>query len=136
MRGIATGTGEFRIDSLVSVYKVDHQPMTAISQQPDVRLIHIERVEALPGPQGTLFGSSSLEAGTLHYVTNKPDVSGYSRARFRRRSARPQAAIRVTTSVVGSISRFPTILRCAGRRVLVGRRRVRGQCPRPDAVWR
>ena len=76
MRGIATGTGEFRIDSLVSVY-LDDQPMTAISQQPDVRLIDIERVEALPGPQGTLFGSSS-QAGTLHYVTNKPDISGYS----------------------------------------------------------
>src|SRR5262245_29230647 len=29
MRGIATGTGEFRIDSLVSVY-LDEQPMTAI----------------------------------------------------------------------------------------------------------
>ena len=76
MRGITTGTGEFRIDSLVSVY-LDDQPMTAISQQPDVRLIDIERVEALPGPQGTLFGSSS-QAGTLHYVTNKPDISGYA----------------------------------------------------------
>jgi len=76
MRGIATGTGEFRIDSLVSVY-LDDQPMTAISQQPDVRLVDIERVEALPGPQGTLFGSSS-EAGTLHYVTNKPNVAGFS----------------------------------------------------------
>jgi iron complex outermembrane receptor protein len=76
MRGLATGTGEFRIDSLVSVY-LDDQPMTAISQQPDVRLIDIERVESLPGPQGTLFGSSS-QAGTLHYVTNKPDISGYS----------------------------------------------------------
>ena len=40
-------------------------------------MIDIERVEALPGPQGTLFGSSS-QAGTLHYVTNKPDISGYS----------------------------------------------------------
>ncbi len=76
MRGIATGTAEFRIDSLVSVY-LDDQPMTAISQQADVRLVDIERVEALPGPQGTLFGSSS-QAGTLHYVTNKPDISGYS----------------------------------------------------------
>ena len=76
MRGIATGTAEFRIDSLVSVY-LDDQPMTAISQQADVRLIDIERVEALPGPQGTLFGSSS-QAGTLHYVTNKPDISGFS----------------------------------------------------------
>ena len=45
--------------------------MTSITQQADVRLIDIERVELLPGPQGTLFGSSA-QAGTLHYVTNKP----------------------------------------------------------------
>ena len=42
-----------------------------------MRLIDIERIEALPGPQGTLFGSSS-QAGTMHYVTNKPDFSGFS----------------------------------------------------------
>ncbi len=76
MRGLTTGTGQFRIDSQVSVY-LDEQPMTAISQQADVRLIDIERVESLPGPQGTLFGSSA-QAGTIHYVTNKPDAGGFS----------------------------------------------------------
>ncbi len=76
MRGISSGTGEFRIDSKVSIY-LDDQPMTAISQQADVRLVDIERVESLPGPQGTLFGSSA-QGGTLHYVTNKPDISGFS----------------------------------------------------------
>ncbi len=76
MRGLGTGTGEFRIDSKVAIY-LDDQPMTAISQQADVRLIDIERVESLPGPQGTLFGSSA-QAGTIHYVTNKPDISGFS----------------------------------------------------------
>jgi iron complex outermembrane receptor protein len=76
MRGIATTSAEYRIDSQVSVY-LDEQPMTSISQQADVRLIDIERVESLPGPQGTLFGSSS-QAGTIRYVTNKPDVSGFS----------------------------------------------------------
>jgi outer membrane receptor protein involved in Fe transport len=77
MRGLSgAGNGEFRIDSKVSIY-LDDQPMTAISQQADVRLIDIERVESLPGPQGTLFGSSA-QAGTIHYVTNKPDISGFS----------------------------------------------------------
>jgi iron complex outermembrane receptor protein len=76
MRGISSGTGEFRIDSKVAVY-LDDQPMTAISQQADVRLVDIERIEALPGPQGTLFGSSA-QGGTIHYVTNKPDISGFS----------------------------------------------------------
>ncbi len=41
-----------------------------------MRLIDIERIEVLPGPQGTLFGSSS-QSGTIRYVTNKPDTSGY-----------------------------------------------------------
>jgi outer membrane receptor protein involved in Fe transport len=76
IRGISTGSAEYRIDSPVSVY-LDEQPMTAISQQVDVRLVDIERVETLPGPQGTLFGSSS-QAGTIRYVTNKPDISGFS----------------------------------------------------------
>jgi iron complex outermembrane recepter protein len=76
IRGISTGTGEYRIDSQVSVY-LDEQPMTSITQQVDVRLVDIERVELLPGPQGTLFGSSA-QAGTLHYVTNKPNKDGFS----------------------------------------------------------
>ncbi len=48
-------------------------------QQFDVPLYDIERVEALKGPQGTTFGSSSM-AGTLRYITNKPDLSRWSEA--------------------------------------------------------
>ena len=76
MRGISTGTAEYRTDSQVAVY-LDDQPLTSISQQVDIRPIDIERIESLPGPQGTLFGSSS-QAGTLRYITNKPDSSGFS----------------------------------------------------------
>jgi iron complex outermembrane recepter protein len=92
MRGISTGSAEYRIDSQVSIY-LDEQPMTAISQQADVRLVDIERVEALPGPQGTLFGSSS-QAGTVRYVTNKPDMGGYS----------GQAAVEIGTTKGGDPS--------------------------------
>src|SRR5690606_18496196 len=60
----------------VAVY-LDEQPMTSISQQVDVRMVDIERIESLPGPQGTLFGSSS-QSGTLRIITNKPDHSGFS----------------------------------------------------------
>ncbi|MGH8187305.1 MAG: TonB-dependent receptor, partial [Steroidobacteraceae bacterium] len=35
------------------------------------------RVEALAGPQGTLYGASS-QAGTLRIITNKPDATGFS----------------------------------------------------------
>ncbi len=76
MRGVSTSSAEFRTDSQVSVY-LDDAPMTANSQQVGIRPIDLERVESLPGPQGTLFGSSS-QTGTLVFVTNKPDVSGFS----------------------------------------------------------
>ncbi len=76
MRGISTGTGEYYTDSQVAVY-LDDQPMTSSSQQVDVRLIDIERIEVLPGPQGTLFGSSS-QSGTIRFVTNKPNFAGFS----------------------------------------------------------
>ena len=76
MRGISTGTGEYYTDSQVAVY-LDDQPLTSSSQQVDLQLIDIERIEVLPGPQGTLFGSSS-QSGTIRYVTNKPDFAGFS----------------------------------------------------------
>ncbi len=76
MRGVSTGSSEYRTDSQVSVY-LDEQPMTSISQQVDVRMVDIARIESLPGPQGTLFGSSS-QSGTLRIITNKPDYAGVS----------------------------------------------------------
>ena len=75
-RGISTGTGEYRLDSQVAVY-LDEQPITTISQQVSPYMVDIERVESLPGPQGTLFGSSS-QTGTLRIITNKPDTEAFS----------------------------------------------------------
>jgi outer membrane receptor protein involved in Fe transport len=76
MRGITTGSSEYRTDSQVAVY-LDEQPVTSISQQPEIRMIDIARLESLPGPQGTLFGASS-QSGTLRIITNKPNFDGFS----------------------------------------------------------
>lgn len=76
MRGISTGSSEFHVDSKVAVY-LDEQPITSVSQQPEVRMVDIARIESLPGPQGTLFGSSA-QAGTLRIITNKPNFDGFS----------------------------------------------------------
>ncbi|KZX54928.1 hypothetical protein A3709_07905 [Halioglobus sp. HI00S01] len=73
-RGISTGTGEWRTDSGSAVYLGD-VPMTSATQAVDPRNVDIERVEALPGPQGTLFGSSS-QSGALRIIPNRPDYSG------------------------------------------------------------
>ncbi len=75
MRGISADPWEYRVDAQVAVY-LDEQPMTASSQQVGVRSIDLERIENLPGPQGTLFGASS-QTGTIRYITTKPDPSGF-----------------------------------------------------------
>ena len=75
-RGVADDSSSFIADASAAIY-LDEQPLTQSALQPEVRLIDIERIEALPGPQGTLYGSSS-QSGTLRYITNKPDPTAFT----------------------------------------------------------
>jgi len=75
-RGVADDSSSFIADSSAAIY-LDEQPLTQSALQPEIRLVDIERIEALPGPQGTLYGSSS-QAGTLRYITNKPDPTAFA----------------------------------------------------------
>jgi outer membrane receptor protein involved in Fe transport len=73
-RGVSTGSGAWRIESGSAVYLGDI-PMTSATQAVDPRTVDVARIEALPGPQGTLFGSSS-QSGALRIIPNQPDTSG------------------------------------------------------------
>jgi iron complex outermembrane receptor protein len=76
MRGLTTGAyaGSDTSDrSLVAVY-LDDTPISVQGQTPDLRVYDLERVEILRGPQGTLYGASSM-AGTIRFVTAKPSLS-------------------------------------------------------------
>jgi outer membrane receptor protein involved in Fe transport len=78
MRGVASGNDGNHSGSQPSVgMYLDEQPITTIGGSLDVHIYDIERVEALAGPQGTLYGASS-EAGTIRIITNKPDPSEFS----------------------------------------------------------
>jgi len=74
-RGLADSISPFIIESSAAVY-LDEQPLTTGSRTPDIRPVDLERVEALAGPQGTLFGASS-QSGTLRYIVAKPDPSAF-----------------------------------------------------------
>jgi iron complex outermembrane receptor protein len=77
-RGIASGGDGLHGGSLpaTGVY-VDEIPVTTIGNAVDMHMYDISRVEALAGPQGTLYGASSL-SGTLRIITNKPDPNKFA----------------------------------------------------------
>ena len=75
-RGVASGDNANHSASLPSVGTyLDEQPITTITGALDVHVFDIARIEALAGPQGTLYGASS-QAGTIRIITNKPEFSG------------------------------------------------------------
>jgi outer membrane receptor protein involved in Fe transport len=77
MRGIASGENSNHSGPLPSVgIYLDEQPITTIQGALDVHIYDIARVEALAGPQGTLYGASS-QAGTIRIITNKPDSEAF-----------------------------------------------------------
>jgi len=78
MRGVASGGDGNHSGSLPSVgIYLDEEPITTIQGPLDLHMYDIQRVEALAGPQGTLYGASS-QSGTIRYITNKPDSSAFS----------------------------------------------------------
>ncbi len=56
-------------------YYLDDMPITG-TEVPDIHAYDLERVEALSGPQGTLYGAGSL-AGTIRLITNKPKLDKF-----------------------------------------------------------
>ena len=65
-RGITASGGQA---STVGTY-LNEIPITTNGRLPEVHIYDMDHLEALSGPQGTLFGSSSL-AGTIRLITNK-----------------------------------------------------------------
>ncbi|HVY82394.1 MAG TPA: TonB-dependent receptor [Steroidobacteraceae bacterium] len=77
MRGVSSGDNGNHSGPLPTVGTyLDEQPITTITGALDLHIYDIARVEALAGPQGTLYGASS-QAGTIRIITNKPDPTGF-----------------------------------------------------------
>ena len=91
-RGINTNGYSANLQSPVAIY-VDELPISANGNSTilDPNLYDVERVEFLRGPQGTLFGSSSL-SGAMRIITRSPNVSEF------------QASARVDLGLTGSDS--------------------------------
>jgi len=78
MRGVASGGDGNHSGSQPSVgVYLDEQPITTIQGALDINIYDVARIEALAGPQGTLYGASS-QAGTVRIITNKPDPGAFA----------------------------------------------------------
>jgi iron complex outermembrane receptor protein len=71
LRGLSDGAFTGRSRSTVGTY-LDDVPINYNAPDPDLRLVDVDRVEVLRGPQGALYGSGSL-SGVYRIVTRKPD---------------------------------------------------------------
>jgi iron complex outermembrane receptor protein len=80
LRGVTTGAD---VAPTVGIYVDDvpygsSTPFGNFAQLAlDVGLFDLNRVEVLRGPQGTLYGASTM-GGLIKYVTTMPDTNGYS----------------------------------------------------------
>ena len=81
IRGAATEQSSITVSSVqgsapaVALYQ-DEQPVSFGGRNLDIYSTDLERIEVLPGPQGTLFGASS-QTGTVRLITNKPRLGEF-----------------------------------------------------------
>jgi iron complex outermembrane receptor protein len=68
VRGLNTNSSGPQSDGGNVATYFGEQPLSA-----DIRLIDVERVEVLIGPQGTLYGAGSL-GGAIRYIPNKAEL--------------------------------------------------------------
>ncbi|MFQ3234767.1 MAG: iron complex outermembrane receptor protein, partial [Paraglaciecola sp.] len=82
IRGAATTQTNITVSSVQALqpsvaFYLDEQPVSMQGRNLDVYATDMERIEVLPGPQGTLFGASS-QSGTVRMISKKPDHSGFT----------------------------------------------------------
>lgn len=71
LRGVADSPFNGTSQSTVAVM-LDDARLTYAAPDPDLRLVDVERVELLKGPQGSLYGTGAL-GGIYHIVTRRAD---------------------------------------------------------------
>jgi outer membrane receptor protein involved in Fe transport len=81
IRGIASTTPNLTTAGVAGLapnvaFYFDEQPLAQPGRNLDLYAADLQRIEVLPGPQGTLFGASS-QAGTVRLITNRPDPSDF-----------------------------------------------------------
>jgi len=76
LRGMSDGAFTGLTQSTVGLY-LNLVPITYSAPDPDLKLIDLDRVEVLRGPQGALYGTGPI-GGVVRIVTRSPDPLAYA----------------------------------------------------------
>ena len=80
IRGVSIGKLGLKAAGILTepnvAFYLDEAPISIGGRNFDPYMTDMNRVEVLPGPQGTLFGASS-QAGTVRLITNKPEFNDF-----------------------------------------------------------
>jgi iron complex outermembrane receptor protein len=74
IRGISSTSGSATVGIYIDDSSITVKNFFDGSSEP--KLFDIDRIEVLRGPQGTLYGASSM-GGTIRFITKQPDVENY-----------------------------------------------------------
>jgi outer membrane receptor protein involved in Fe transport len=74
IRGVSSTSGSATVGIYLDDVSITVRNTFDGAVQP--KMFDLERVEVLRGPQGTLFGASSM-GGTVRFITNKPDLNEF-----------------------------------------------------------
>lgn len=74
LRGMSDGAFTGMTQSTVGIY-LNLVPITYSAPDPDLKLVDIDRIEVLRGPQGALYGTGPI-GGVVRIVTRRPDPLG------------------------------------------------------------
>lgn len=73
LRGLTTGSNVGAIGQTTTTY-VDDTQVDLYFGLLDLKLLDVDRIEVLRGPQGTLYGGGAI-GGTIRYISTRPDLA-------------------------------------------------------------
>jgi len=75
LRGMSDGAFTGLTQSTVALY-LNQIPITYSAPDPDLKLVDVDRIEVLRGPQGTLYGTGPI-GGVIRTVTRRPELDDF-----------------------------------------------------------
>jgi len=75
IRGVSSTSGSATVGIYIDEVSVTTKNLFDGAVQP--KLFDLDRIEVLRGPQGTLYGASSM-GGTIRFITKQPDLNDFS----------------------------------------------------------